>query len=68
MIVNVKKCDKELQYVTDLGLLDLTSMLGRLFASGVVKDWSIEEFTVEELKRPRNEWLYKLEEKYLKNG
>lgn len=69
MIVYVKKRNnEEMYYVSDLGLLDLTSMLGHLFASGAIKDWRIEEFEVKELFRPRTDWLLKLEKRYVRNG
>ena len=69
MIVNVKKCNgEEMFYLSDLGLLDLTSMMGYLFASGVIKEWSIDEYKPEEISRPRNEWLYRLEKKYVQYG
>ena len=69
MIVNVKKCNgDEIQYVSDLGLLDLTSMMGYLFATGVIEDWSVDEYEPEDIIRSRNERLYKLEKKFVKNG
>ena len=68
MIVNVKKCKgDEIQYMSDLGLFDLTAMMGYLFASGVIESWNIEEYEPDELKRPRNEWLFNLEKKYIRN-
>ena len=69
MIVNVKKCNgDEIQYVSDLGLFDLTSMMGYLFASDVISDWSIDEYEVEDINRPRSEWLYNLEKRYVRTG
>ena len=69
MIVNVKKCNgDEFQYMTDLGLLDLSSMMGYLFALNVISEWSIDEYTTEEMNKPRNERLYNLEKRYVKTG
>ncbi len=69
MIVNVKKRNgDEIQYMSDLGLLDLSSMMGYLFASDVISEWSIEEYEPDEVIRPRNEWLYNLEKRYVRTG
>jgi hypothetical protein len=69
MIVNVKKCNGEtVKYQSGLGLLDLTSLMGYLFATGVVEEWDIEEYEVDEAHQPRNDWMYTLERKFIKYG
>lgn len=69
MNVIVKKCNGETaNYMSELSFLDFTSLMGYLFATNVIESWEIEDYEVEELFNERNEWMYKLERKFIKNG
>ena len=69
MIVNVKKCNgEETKYMSELSFLDFTSLMGYLFASGVIESWDIEEYEVGELFKTRNDCMYVIERKFITNG
>ena len=68
MIVNVKKCNgEEIEYLSDLGFLDLTALMGYLFAVNVIEDWRVEECNTGDIQRPRDKRLYSIEKKFIKN-
>lgn len=65
MYIKVQSENTTIFHNCELGLHDLTSLMGYLFGNNLITHWEILEYIPDEIYKKRNEEQYNIEKNYL---